>query len=85
MGSPTETIRVTNYAADRFARLETTVSFKGLKMTGNDGEMKDYGAVVDFSYSPLSLTLTLIVKHGPHFHNFDDFCASLKSWVLAQV
>jgi hypothetical protein len=87
MGSPTETIRVTNYAADRYERLRQTVNDKdkGLKMVGNDGEMKDYGAVVDYDYSSLSLTLTLIVKHGPHFKNFDDFCASLKSWVLAQV
>lgn len=85
MGSPQETIRVTNYAVDRFVRLEATVTSKGLKMVGNDGEMKDFGADVKFSYSPLSLTLTLTVLHGPHFKDFDAFCAQLKAWVLAQV
>lgn len=38
---PTETITITNYAPDRFARLEATVSAKGLKLTGNDGEARD--------------------------------------------
>jgi hypothetical protein len=85
MGSPIETITVTNYAVDRFARLETTVSGKGLKMAGDDGEMKDFGADVEFHYAPATQALTLIVKHGPHLKNFDDFCTQLKSWVEAQA
>lgn len=82
---PTETITITNYAADRFARLETTLGTKGLKLSGSDGEVKDFGADVKFSYSALSQILTLTVLHGPHLHSFDDFCAQLKSWVEAQV
>jgi hypothetical protein len=82
---PTETITITNYAPDRFARLEATVSAKGLKLTGNDGEAKDYGAVVDWNYAPSTEILVLTIKHGPHLHNFDDFCTEVKSWVEAQA
>lgn len=84
MASPVETITVTNYTWERFERLEATVSGKGLKMAGNDGEMKDFGADVEFHYAPATQVLTLTVKHGPHLKNFDDFCAQLKSWVEAQ-
>jgi hypothetical protein len=84
MGSPTETITITNYAPDRFARLETTVTGKGLKMTGNNGEAKEFGADVDYAYDSATQTLVLTVKHGPHLKNFDKFCADLKSWVEAQ-
>jgi hypothetical protein len=85
MSSPTETITITNYAPDRFERLETTVSGKGLKMSGDDGEMKDFGADVKFGYMPSTQTLVLTVLHGPHLKNFDKFCADLKSWVETQV
>lgn len=82
---PTEKITITNYAPDRFARLQATKEAKGLKLTGNDGEAREYGAVVDWDYSPSSEVLTLIIKHGPHLHNFDDFCGDVKTWVEAQA
>ena len=85
MSSPTETITITNYAPDRFQRLEATLATKGLKMAGNDGEVKDFGADVKFNYTPSSQTLVLTVLHGPHLHSFDDFCAQLKTWVEAQA
>lgn len=85
MGSPTETITVTNMPADRFARLQANLATHGLKLTGNDGEAKDFGADVQWSYSASAQELTLIVKHGPHLKNFDDFCTQLKSWVEAQA
>lgn len=85
MSSPTETITITNYPADRFARLEAAVSAKGLKMVGESGEMKDFGADVKFAYAPVSQTLVLIVLHGPHFKDFDAFCAQLKQWVTEQA
>ena len=82
--SNTETITVTNYAVDRFARLETTLAAKGLKLIGDSGEVHDFGADVKFSYSPTALTLTLNVLHGPHFHNFDDFAKSLEAFIEDQ-
>lgn len=85
MGSPTETITITNYAADRFARLEVTVTAKGLEMKGNSGEVKKFGADVEYDYVPDTQTLTFVVKHGPHLKDFDKFCADLKSWVEMQV
>lgn len=85
MSSPTETITITNYAADRFARLEQAVTSKGLKMAGDDGEMKDFGADVKFNYAPTTQTLVLTVLHGPHFKDFDAFCAQLKAWVETQA
>jgi hypothetical protein len=85
MGSPTETITITNIAADRFARLEVTVTAKGLEMKGNSGEAKKFGADVDYAYDSATRVLTLTVKHGPHLENFDKFCADLKSWVEAQA
>jgi hypothetical protein len=84
MGSPTETITVTNMAPDRFARLEAAVSAKHLAMTGSNGEMHDFGADVKFNYNAATQTLVLTVLHGPHFKDFDAFCAELKSWVEAQ-
>ena len=83
--SATEKITITNYAVDRFARLQTTLMSKGLKLSGNDGEVKDFGADVTWNYSPSTEILTLTVLHGPHLKNFDDFCSQLKSWVEAQA
>lgn len=83
--SQTETLTVTNYAHDRFVRLEKTLISKGLKMDGDDGEVKDFGADVKFHYDTASSTLTLTVLHGPHFKNFDEFCSKLTAWVEAQV
>lgn len=82
---PTEKITITNYDALRFSRLQANLATHGLKMTGNDGEAKDFGADVEWSYAPSSETLTLTVLHGPHLKNFDDFCTQLKSWVEAQA
>ena len=82
--SNTETITVTNYAVDRFARLEATLATKGLKLTGDSGEVHDFGADVKFNYDPEALTLTLAVLHGPHFHSFDDFAKSLETFVENQ-
>jgi hypothetical protein len=85
MGSPTATIKITNIAPDRFARLEVTVTGKGLEMKGNSGEVKKFGADVDYDYMPETQTLMFLVKHGPHLENFDKFCAELESWVVAQA
>lgn len=85
MSSPTETITITNYALDRFARLETTLATKGLKMTGDDGEVKDFGADVKYHYDSATQVLTLTVLHGPHLKNFDGFVKQLTAWVEAQA
>jgi hypothetical protein len=85
VSSPTETITITNYAPDRFARLETTVSTKGLKMVGDEGGAAKFGADVKWDYIPATQTLVLTVLHGPHLKNFDKFCDDLKSWVETQV
>lgn len=82
--SRTETITITNYAVDRFARLETTLASDGLKLIGDSGEAKDFGADVKYSYSPETMTLTLTILHGPHLHNFDDFAAKLQAFVENQ-
>lgn len=82
--SNNETITITNYAADRFARLATTVATKGLKLVGYDGEAKDFGADVKYHYDPKALTLELEVVHGPHLHSFDAFCAQLKVFAEEQ-
>jgi hypothetical protein len=80
---PTEKITIPDIDALRFARLQANLATHGLKLTGNDGEAKDFGADVTWNYSASAQTLTLIVKHGPHLKNFDDFCSQLKSWVEA--
>ena len=80
---PTEKITITNYSAERFAHMQTALATHGLKLTGNDGEAKDFGADVGWNYAPSTETLTLTVLHGPHLKNFDDFCTQLKSWVEA--
>jgi hypothetical protein len=86
MGSPTETITITSYAPDRKDRLEATLAADlGLKMTGNEGEIKYRGADVKYAYDPTTQTLVLTVLHGPHLHSFDAFCAELKARVEAQV
>jgi 3-deoxy-D-manno-octulosonic-acid transferase len=81
----TETITVTNYTPDRFQRLEATLNEHGLKFTNDSGEVKDFGADVKFLYSAISQTLTLIVLHGPHLHNFDAFCKQLEEYVTSQT
>jgi hypothetical protein len=83
LSSPTETLTFSNFPEDRFKRLEATKEAEGLKLTGEDGEVKDHGADVEFHHT--GTTLTLIVKHGPHLVNFDKFVAKLTSWVKAQV
>jgi hypothetical protein len=83
VSSPHETLTITSYPEDRFQRLEKTLATKGLKMSGEDGEVRDFGADVEFHHT--GMTLTLIVKHGPHLKDFDKFCAQLTSWVKAQV
>jgi hypothetical protein len=80
---PTEKITIDNIDAARFARLQATKEAKGLKLTGNDGEVHDFGADVVWNYAASTEILTMIVKHGPHWKNFDDFCTQLKSWVEA--
>lgn len=85
MGSPTETITITNMSADRFERLEITMGTHDLLMKGNNGEVKKFGADVDYAYDSATQTLVLTVKHGLHLKSFDDFCAELKSWVEAQA
>lgn len=82
--SSTETINVTNYAADRFARLEATLATKGLHLIGDSGEVHNFGADVKFNYDPATLTLTLTVMHGPHFHNFEDFAKSVEAFIEDQ-
>jgi hypothetical protein len=82
MSSPTKVLTFPNYTPDRFARLEATMP-KGLKVAGDAGEVKDFGADVDYAYNAATQTLTLTVKHGPHLHNFDTFCADLQTKVLA--
>lgn len=84
MSSPTETITITNYAPDRFSRLEATLGTHGLKMSGDSGEVKDFGADVKFNYTPATQTLVLTVLHGPHFKDFDGFVKQLTAWVEAQ-
>jgi hypothetical protein len=80
-----ETITITNYAADRFARLESTLSSEiHLALTGYAGEAKKDGADITYSYNPLTLTLTINVLHGPHLHNFDAFCTEIKGIIEAQ-
>lgn len=80
-----ETITITNYAPDRFARLEATLASKtSLKFVGYSGEAKKFGADVKFNYDPTAQTLTLDILHGPHLHNFDAFCAELKSFIEDQ-
>ena len=54
-------------------------------MTGNSGEVKKFGADMEYDYVQDTQTLAFIVKHGPHLKNFDQFCAELKSWVETQV
>jgi len=83
--SQTEKITVTNYAPDRFARLEQTLASHGLKATGNTGEIKKFGADVQYDYSPTTQVLALEILHGPHLHNFDDFCKQLTTWVEQQA
>jgi hypothetical protein len=85
MGSPTETITITAMPVDRFSRLEVTMGKHVLQMKGNSGEVKEFGADVDYTYDSVTQTLVLTVKHGPHLKNFDDFCTQLKSWVEAQA
>lgn len=80
----TEMITITNYPADRFARLATTIAAKGLKLVGFDGEAKDFGADVKYHYNPVGQTLMLEVLHGPHLHSFDAFCAQLRVFVEDQ-
>jgi hypothetical protein len=81
----TETITITNYAPDRFARLETTLQDKTkLKFVGYSGEAKEFGADVKFAYDPTAQTLTLNILHGPHLHNFDAFCAELTTFIENQ-
>ncbi|HUD21851.1 MAG TPA: hypothetical protein VMQ60_03320 [Acidobacteriaceae bacterium] len=82
--SNTKTIQITNYAPDRFARFESTVAAKGLKLTGYSGEAHDFGADVKYVYDAATETLTLTVLHGPHLHNFDAFCAELEVFVESQ-
>lgn len=84
MSSPTETLTFAPYAEDRFQRLKTTLAKDGLKLpTGENGEVKDHGADVDFTHS--GSTLTLVIKHGPHLVNFDSFVEKLKTWVSSQA
>lgn len=82
---PTETITINNYAPDRFARLEATLSTHGLKMVNDAGEVHDHGADVKFQYVQSTQTLTLVVLHGPHLHNFDTFCQQLTAYVTSQT
>lgn len=82
--SKTETISITNYAPDRWARMATTLDKKGLHLTGNDGEAKDFGADVKFHYDPASQLLTLTLLHGPHLHSFDDFAKKLQAFIEGQ-
>lgn len=81
----TSKITVTSYTADRFARLEKTLQEKGLNATGDAGEIKKFGADVQYDYDAVKEVLVLEVLHGPHFHNFDDFVKQLTSWVEEQV
>jgi hypothetical protein len=84
MSSPTETLTFTPYAEDRFQRVKVTLAKDGLKLpVGETGEVKDFGADVEFNHN--GNTLTLIVKHGPHLHNYDDFVEKLKTWVQSQA
>jgi hypothetical protein len=85
VSSPTEVITITNYAPDRKDRLEATLAADGLKMTGNEGEVRYRGADVKYAYDPATQTLVLTVLHGPHLHSFDAFCAELKTRVEAQA
>ena len=82
--STTATITVSNYAADRFARLSATLAKDGLKLVGNSGEVKEHGADVTYGYNLASQTLTLVVLHGPHFVNFQSFVDKLKAFVETQ-
>jgi hypothetical protein len=59
---PTEKITIDNIDAARFARLQATKEAKGLKLTGNDGEVHDFGADVVWNYAASTETLTLIVE-----------------------
>jgi hypothetical protein len=83
---PTEKLTITNYDEDRFHRLEESLQKDGLKFpAGESGEVKDFGADVDFTHDAATNTLTLDVKHGPHLHNFDDFVTKLTDRVKAQT
>jgi hypothetical protein len=83
---PTEKLKISNYDEARFQRLEASLQKDGLKFpAGESGEVKDFGADVDFSHDVATNTLTLDIKHGPHLHNFDDFVAKLTERVKAQA
>lgn len=84
--SKVDKITVTNYEPQRFSRLQTTLAEKGLKGGGSDsGEIKKFGADVQYTYNPDTQILILEVLHGPHLHNYDDFVKQLTSWIEEQV
>ena len=75
-----QTLTFTNYPPARFAALQAALLAKGLNLTGNVGDVKEFGADVSYVYDGTG-ELTLLVRSAPHFHSMAGFVLELSKAV----
>lgn len=80
MADITQTLTFSNYSPERFAKLEASLQSKGFQATGNEGEVKEFGADVSYAYDGVA-NLTLLVRSVPHFHSMAGFVLELSKAV----
>ncbi len=67
------------YSPARFELLRTALAAKGLTLTGDVGDVKEFGADVSYEYG--NNVLTLLVRSPLHFHSMPSFTLELSKVV----
>lgn len=80
-----KTLTFTSYSPDRFAALQAALALKGLNLSGNQGQVRDFGAVVFYDYNSEQQELTIDIQSPPHFHSMDSFVMELSKAINATV
>lgn len=72
------TLNFPDYPPARYSALRLVLVQKGLRLDGNEGQIKEFGADVSYAYDGVT-NLTLLVRSAPHWHSMKGFEDGLKA------
>ena len=67
--------------SEQFAKVVGGLRDKGLRVTGTQGEIREFGANVQFEFLHSALKITILSP--PHFHNIQQFSEQVRESVTA--
>ena len=72
------------YAPERFERLCTALAARGFHLAGTSGEVKAFGADVQYAYDAALRRLTFTVIKAPFLHSMAGFSTQLTEAIQRQ-